>query len=211
MSQPTQITVIRDGLFTSRRLTDDINGTITTAQRLVKEHFGRRPLTAVEVVVTSPRKIPSRATAAQAVAAGIPENVYREKRLSFTAKPDDLYSLTVIAPTNTIRVLINAKRLRRRPHEIGATLVWACVEVDQLCRKGSLERRIALTRHEMGTHVLPKGKARSMYRIEAEMEDEAAKVTGQIVGKVIRQNRQAEAAAAREEAATAATEQNAAA
>ncbi|MFI6006358.1 hypothetical protein ACIA98_39340 [Streptomyces sp. NPDC051366] len=63
----------------------------------------------------------------------------------------------------------------------------------------------------MGTHVLPKGKARSLYRIEAEMEDEAAKVTGQIVGKVIRQNRQAEAAAAREEAATDATAQNAAA
>ncbi|MCX5589576.1 hypothetical protein [Streptomyces erythrochromogenes] len=210
MPQPTQITVIRDGLFTSRRLTADINDTVTTAQKLVKEHFGRRPLIAVELVVTSPKKIPGFAAMAQGAAAGIPENVYAEKRLSFTAKPDDLYSVAVIAPKNTIRVLINAKRLRRRPREIGATLVWAFVEIDQLCRKGSLERRIALTRHEMGTVVLPKGRARSLYRVEAEMEAEAAKVTGQIVGKVIRQNRQAEAAA-REAADTAATAQNAAA
>ncbi|MEU7553111.1 hypothetical protein AB0B01_12315 [Streptomyces sp. NPDC044571] len=203
MSQPTQITVIRDGLFTSRSLTADINDTVTTAQRLVKEHFGRRPLTAVEVVVTSPKKIPALAATAQGAAAGIPEKVYAEKLLSFTAKPHDLYSVTVIAPKNTIRVLINAKRLRRRPREIGATLVWAFVEVDQLCRKGSLERRIALTRHEMGTHVLSKGKVRSLYRVEAEMEAQAEKATGQIVGKVIRQNRQAEAAAAREDTAAA--------
>ncbi|MFD9289608.1 hypothetical protein ACFWBV_15220 [Streptomyces sp. NPDC060030] len=208
MPQPTQITVIRHGLFTSRRVTADVNDTVPTAQRLVKEHFGRRPLSAVELVVTAPRTIPRFAAMAQGAAAGIPEEVYAEKLLSFTAKPNDLYSVTVIAPKNTIRVLINAKRLRRRPREIGATLVWAFVEVDQLCRKGSLERRIALTRHEMGTHVLSKGKARSLYRAEAEMEAEAEKVTGQIVGKVIRQNRQAEAAAAREEAATA---QNAAA
>ncbi|MBB1244806.1 hypothetical protein GL263_14700 [Streptomyces durbertensis] len=208
MPQPTQITVIRDGLFTPRRLTADINDTVPTAQRLVKEHFGRRPLTAVELVVTSPKKIPGLAATAQGSAAGVPKDVYAAKLLSFTAKPTDLYSVTVIAPKNTIRILINAKRLHRRPREIGATLVWAFVEVDQLCRKGSPERRIALTRHEMGTHVLRKGKARSLYRAEAEMEAEAAKVTGQIVGKVIRQNRQAEAAAAREEAATA---QNAAA
>ncbi|WP_331747484.1 hypothetical protein OG365_40690 (plasmid) [Streptomyces sp. NBC_00853] len=210
-STPNQISIVRDGLFTSRRLTDDIADTVPTAQKLVKEHFGRRALVAVELVVTSPKRIARLAATAQAMAAGIPPEVHHDKLLSFTAKPNDLYSVTVIAPKSTIRVLINAKRLRRRPREIGATLVWAFVEVDQLCRKGALERRIALTRHEMGTHVLPKGKARSLYRIEAEMEAEAAKVTGQIVGKVIRQNRQAEAAAAREEAATAATAQNAAA
>ncbi|MFD8621446.1 hypothetical protein [Streptomyces sp. NPDC059513] len=201
-STPNQISIARDGLFTSRRLTADIADTAPTAQKLVKEHFGRRPLTAVELVVTSPKRIARLAAMSQGAAAGVPTEVFMEKLLSFAAKPHDLYSLTVIAPKNTVRVLINAKRLRRRPREIGATLVWAFVEVDQLCRKGALERRIALTRHEMGTHVLSKGKARGLYRIEAEMEAEAAKVTGQIVGKVIRKNRQAEAAVAREEAAT---------
>ncbi|MFD8391016.1 hypothetical protein ACFV2N_17900 [Streptomyces sp. NPDC059680] len=42
-----------------------------------------------------------------------------------------------------------------------------------------------------------KHKARALYRVEAGWEAEAEKVTGQIVGKVIRQNRQAEAAAER--------------
>ncbi|WP_326743387.1 hypothetical protein [Streptomyces sp. NBC_01768] len=202
-----QLTIIRDGLFIPRSLTADITDTAPNARRLVKEHYGRRPLAAVELVVTSPKRIPRLAVMSQGAAAGVPENVYEEKLLSCTAKPNDLYSVTVIAPKNTVQILINAKRLRRRPREIGATLVWAFVEVDQLSRKGAVERRIALTRHEMGTHALSKGKARSLYRIEAEMEDEAAKVTGRIVGEVIRQNRQAEAAA-REEAATA---QNAAA
>ncbi|WP_445403169.1 hypothetical protein ACSMX9_30110 (plasmid) [Streptomyces sp. LE64] len=209
-STSNQISIIRDGLFTSRRLTADIADTVPTAQKLVKEHFGRRPLSAVEVVITSPKRIPRLAAMAQGAAAGVPTEVFMEKLLSVTAKPNDLYSLTVIAPKNTIRVLINAKRLRRRPREIGATLVWAFVEIDQLTRKGALERRIALTRHEMGTHVLSKGKARSLYRVEAEMETEAAKATGQIVGKVIQQNRKAEAAA-REEATAAATAQNTAA
>lgn len=193
--KPAQITLIRDGLFTSRRLFADISDTVPTAQRLVKEHFGRRPLTAVEVVVTSTNRISRLATMSQGAAAGLKPETWEDKTLSLASRPHDLYSVAVIAPNNTIRVLVNAKRLRRRLGEIGATLVWAFVEVDQLCRKGAFEHRIALTRHELGVQVLPKHKAKAMYRIEASWEAEAAKVTGQIVGKAIRQNRQAEAAA----------------
>ncbi|MGW2331655.1 hypothetical protein ACWC5C_38725 [Streptomyces sp. NPDC001700] len=199
ISSPSQLSIARDGAFVSRRLTADIADAAPTAQKLVKEHFGRRPLNAVELVVTSPTRIARLAAMAQGAAASIPREVHMEKTLSFTAKPNDLYSATVIAPKNTVRILLNAKRLRRRPRELGATLVFAMVEVDQLCRKGAWDRRIALTRHEMGTYVLSKGKARSLYRAEAELETEAEKVTHHIVGKVIRQNRQAEAAAAREE------------
>ncbi|MEU9108892.1 hypothetical protein AB0D54_32120 [Streptomyces xanthophaeus] len=213
-STPDQMSVIRNGLFVSRRLTADIADTVPTAQRLVKAHFGRRPLLGIDVVVTSPRRIARLAADAQGAAAGIRLEDRKDKTLSLTAKPHDLYSVTVLGPKSNIRIILNAKRLRRRPKDIGATLVWAFVEADQLCRKGAIDRRIALTRHELGTHVLPKPKARGVYRIEAEMEAEAAKVTGQIVGEVIRQNRQAEAAAAREEAAAArnaANAQNAAA
>ncbi|MEE6269161.1 hypothetical protein V2E29_26435 [Streptomyces diastatochromogenes] len=201
--KPAQITVVRDGLLTSRPLTADITDTVPTAQRLVKEHFGRRPLTAVEVVVTSTTRISQLATRSQGAAAGLKPEAWDGKTLTLTSRPHDLYSAAVIARNNTIRVLVNTKRLRRRPRELGATLVWAFVEVDQLCRKGAWDHRIALTRHELGTHVLPQHKARALYRVEAGWEAEAEKVTGQIVGKVIRQNRQAEAAAAREEATTA--------
>ncbi|MFJ3630349.1 hypothetical protein ACIPQ3_30095 [Streptomyces albidoflavus] len=204
--KPAQITIVRDGLFTSRRLTADITETVPTAQRLVKEHFGRRPLTAVEVVVTSTKRIAMLATMAQGAAAGLKPEAWDGKSLTATSRPHDLYSVAVIAPNNVVRVLVNAKRLRRRQREIGATLVWAFVEVDQLCRKGAWDHRIALTRHELGVHVLPKHKARALYRVEAGWEAEAEKVTGQIVGKVIRQNRQAEAAAEHE----ASTAQNAA-
>ncbi|WP_331762452.1 hypothetical protein [Streptomyces sp. NBC_01508] len=202
-STPNQVSIARDGLFTSRRLTAQIADIAPTAQKLVKQHFGRRPLTAVELVVTTTNRIGRHAATAQGTAAGVPAKVHMEKVLSFTSKPGDLYSVAVIAPKKTILVLLNSKRLRRRKGEIGANLVFAFVEVDQLCRKGALERRIALTRHEMGTHILSKRDARSLYRIEAELEAEAEKVTHQIVGKVIRQNRQAENEAAREEAATA--------
>ncbi|MGW1007709.1 hypothetical protein [Streptomyces sp. NPDC002520] len=204
--KPAQITVIRDGLFTSRRLTADITDTVPTAQRLVKEHFGRRPLIAVEVVVTSTNRISRLATMSQGAAAGLKPQAWENKTLTLTSRPHDLYSVAVIAPKNVIRVLVNAKRLRRRQREIGATLVWAFVEVDQLCRKGAWDHRIALTRHELGVNVLPKHKARALYRVEAGWEAEAEKVTGQIVGKVIRQNRQAEAAAEREAASTAAAQ-----
>ncbi|MFF1405036.1 hypothetical protein [Streptomyces sp. NPDC058294] len=112
----------------------------------------------------------------------------------------------MIAPNNVVRVLVNAKRLRRRQCEIGATLVWAFVEVDQLCRKGVWDHRIALTCHQLGAGVLPKHKAGALYRVEAGWEAEAEKVTGQIAGKVIRQNRQAEAAAQREAASTTAAQ-----
>ncbi|MGW5483052.1 hypothetical protein [Streptomyces sp. NPDC004008] len=73
----------------------------------------------------------------------------------------------MIAPNNTICVLVNTKRLRRHQREIGATLVWAFVEVDQLTRKGAWDHRIVLTRHELGANVLPRNKARALYRVEA--------------------------------------------
>lgn len=203
---PVQTTVVRDGLFTSRRLFADISDTVPTAQHLVKEHFGRHPLITVEVVVTSTNRIAMLATMAQGAAAGLKPEAWEGKTLTLTSRPNDLYSVAVIAPNNMVRVLVNAKRLRRRQREIGATLVWAFVEVDQLCRKGAWDHRIALTRYELGASVLPKHKARALYRVEANWEAEAEKVTGQIVGKVIRQNRQAEAAAEREAAGTTAAQ-----
>ncbi|WP_329169430.1 hypothetical protein OG709_35825 (plasmid) [Streptomyces sp. NBC_01267] len=197
-SASAQLSIARDGLFLSRRLANDITDSAPTARRLVKDHFGRRPLKGVELVLTSAKRIPVLAALSQGTAAGVPDDVYAHKTLSFTRNPRDLYSVAVIAPNNTIEILLNAKRLRRRPQELGATLVFAFVEVEQLCRKGAWDRRIALTRHEMGTETLPKSKARSLYRIEAELEAEAEAVTQKIVGKVIRQNRQAENEAAHE-------------
>jgi hypothetical protein len=143
--KPVQITVVRDGLFTSRRLFADISDTVSTAQRLVKEHFGRRPLIAVEVVATSTHRMPRLAITAQGAAVSLKPEAWEDKTLSLTSRPSDLYSVAVIAPNNMVRVLVNAKRLRRRQREIGATLVWAFVEVDQLCRKDVFEHRIALT------------------------------------------------------------------
>ncbi|MFI2292922.1 hypothetical protein [Streptomyces niveus] len=197
-STPHQISVTRDGLLVSRRLTATVADAVPAARHLVRERFGRRPLHAVEVIVTSPKRLARIAAISQGEAAGVPADVFMDKTLSLTTRPGDLYSVTVIAPKGVIRILVNSTRVRRRTREIGGTLVWAFVEADQLCRKGAVERRIALTRHEMGTDVLPKGKARSLYRIEAEMEAEAAKVTGQILGKVVRQNRHAETQAAHE-------------
>ncbi|WP_031173639.1 hypothetical protein [Streptomyces durhamensis] len=204
--KPAQITVVRDGLFTSRRLFADISDTVPAAQRLVKEHFGRRPWAAVEVVVTSTNRMSRLAVMSQSAAAGLKPEAWDGKTLTLTSRPHDLYAVAVIAPNNTIRVLVNTQRLRRRQREVGSTLVWAFVEVDQLTRKGAWDHRIALTRHELGVNVLPKDKARALYRVEGGWEAEAEKVTGQIVGKVIRQNRQAEAAAEREAAGTTAAQ-----
>src|SRR5690349_15249983 len=98
--KPAQITVVRDGLFTSRRLFADISDTVPAAQRLVKEHFGRRPLAAVEVVVTSTNRMSRLAVMSQSAAAGLKPEAWDGKTLTLTSRPHDLYAVAVIAPND---------------------------------------------------------------------------------------------------------------
>lgn len=203
--QQNQLTIKRVGLFVSRKVTADIEGTAPIAQRLVRDHFGRRPLGKVELVVTKASLLSGLVAGSLGVAAGIKYEVWRDKTLSLTNRPGDIYAVTVIGPDNSLRILLNAQRLRRRKgQEIGPTLVYAFVEVDQLCRKGGFHKQIALARHEMGTHVLSKPALKRLDKQFAADEVEAEKVTQQIMGKVVRNHRREEAAAQRQVPAAAA-------
>ncbi|MFF5147854.1 hypothetical protein ACFY6U_50500 [Streptomyces sp. NPDC013157] len=202
---PDQITIRRAGLFVSKKVTADIERAAPVAQRLVREHFGRRPMVPIELVVTKTNKLSGLVTQALAVAAGIKYEVWRDKALSLTERPGDIYAITVAAPNNSIRIVLNAQRLRRRKgQEIGPTLVYAMVEVDQLCRKGGPDAQLALARHELGTHVLNKAAVKKLYKQFHAAEDEAEKATQKIMGEVVRNHRRQEAEAQRQVPAAAA-------
>lgn len=203
--QQEQLTIRRAGWFVSKKITAHIERTAPTAASLVREHFGRRPLGSVEVVVTKTNKLSGLVAQSVAVAAGIKHDVWRDKALSLTARPGDVYAITVIGPDNTIRIFCNAQRLRRRKgQEIGPTLVYAMVEVDQLCRKGGPDPQLALARHEMATHTLNKSALKKLYKELTAREDEAEKVTQKIMGKAVRNHRREEAEAQRQVPAAAA-------
>lgn len=197
--QRNQLTIRRSGLFVSKKVTADIEAAAPIALRLVRDHFGRRPLGAVELVVTKTNRLSGLAAQSVGVAAGIKYDVWRNKVLSLTDHPGDIYAVTVIGPDNSLRILLNAQRLRRRKgQEVGPTLVYAFVEVDQLCRKGGPDPQLALARHEMGTHTLNRSAAKKLYKELAAREVEAEKVTQQIMGKVVRNHRREEAEAQRQ-------------
>ncbi|MGA5363958.1 hypothetical protein [Streptomyces purpurascens] len=200
-----QLTIRRSGLFVSKKITADIEAAAPIAQRLVREHFGRRPLASVELVVTKTNRLSGMVAQSVAVAAGIKYEVWRDKALSLTERPGDIYAVTVIGPKNSVRIFLNAERLRRRKgQEVGPTLVYAMVEVDQLCRRGGPDAQIALARHEMGTHVLSKPAVRKLHKQFHAAEAEAEKATQQIMGRVVRNHRREEAEAQRQVPAAAA-------
>ncbi len=204
--QPNQLTIRRSGLFVSKKITEDIEAAAPIAQRLVRDHFGRRPLGSVELVVTKTNRLSGLVAQSLGVAAGIKHEVWRDKVLSLTERPGDIYAVTVDGPQNSIRILLNAQRLRRRKgQEVGPNLVYAMVEVDQLSRKGGPDLQIALARHEMGTRVLSKPALKKLHKaLVAREVFEAEKVTQQIMGKVVRNHRREEAEAQRQVPAAAA-------
>ncbi|MFI9176140.1 hypothetical protein [Streptomyces lincolnensis] len=200
-----QLTIRRSGLFVSKKITAQVENSAPIAARLVREHFGCRPLGSVDVVVTKTNRLSGLVAQSVAVAAGIKHDVWRNKVLSLTARPGDIYAVTVIGPDNSIRIFCNAQRLRRRKgQEIGPTLVYAMVEVDQLCRKGGPDPQLALARHEMGTHTLNKAALKKLSKELAAREDEAEKVTQKVMGKAVRNHRREEAEAQRQVPAAAA-------
>lgn len=196
---PDQLTIRRAGLLVSKKITADIERTAPVAQRLVREYTGRRPIVPIELVVTKTNKLSGLVAQSVAVAAGIKHEVWRNKVLSLTARPGDIYAVTVIGPENSIKIFLNSQRLRcRGGQEIGATLVFAMVEVHQLCLKGGPDPKLTLARHELGTHVLNKAAAKKVYKELAAREGEAEKATQKIMGKVVHNHRREEAAAQRQ-------------
>ncbi|MEU6680921.1 hypothetical protein [Streptomyces sp. NPDC046925] len=193
-----RVSIGKAGLFIPRRVRADVEATVPMAQRLVQDHFGQRPLGAVTVIVAKPSRIPGLAASAQGPAAGVPETVWQERDLSITARPNTIYVVTVVAPNGEVWMLLNSRLARTKPQELGATLVYGFVEVDQLSEKAAIQRRLALTRHEMGTKTLPNSKARRLYRDEEDMEYEAEQITKKIVGKVVQKHEKAEKEAGRE-------------
>lgn len=187
-----RVSIGKAGLFIPRQVRADVEATVPMAQRLVQDHFGRRPLGAVTVIVAKPRWIPGLAATAQGQAAGVPKTVWEDKTLSITARPHNIYVVTVLAPNGEVWMLLNSRLARTKPKELGANLVYGFIEVDQLSEKASIQRRLTLTRHELGTPVLTPGKARRLYRAEEDMESEAEQITHKIIGKVVRQHRKAE-------------------
>ncbi|MFF7196873.1 hypothetical protein ACFZAM_24615 [Streptomyces sp. NPDC008079] len=175
-SLSSRMTIQRVGASrrTQRTVTDRAPG----AARLVQNHFQRRPLAGIHLVIAKPKALPDLAAAAQGAAAGVPKNLWHQHPLSITRRPSDLYAAVVIAPKGMVRILLNGSRLRRTS-ETDATLVYAFIEVDQLIRHGARERRIALVRHEMHHRRLSKRAHDDLLKQARAEEDEAEQLLGQ--------------------------------
>ncbi|WP_157856088.1 hypothetical protein [Actinacidiphila yeochonensis] len=175
-SLSSRMTIQRIGV--SRRLQRTVTDRVPGAARLVQNHFQRRPLNGIHIVIAKPKALPQLAADAQGEAAGVPKKLWHEHPLTITRKPSDLYAAVVIAPKGTVRILLNASRLRRTS-ETDATLVYAFIEVDQLIRHGARERRVALVRHEMHHRRLSKRDYDDLLKQAHAEEDEAEQLLKQ--------------------------------
>lgn len=176
-SLSSRMTIQRIGA--SRRLQRTVTDRVPGAARLVQNHFQRRPLYGIHLILAKPKMLPQLAAESQGEAAGVPRKQWHERPLSITRKPTDLYAAVVIAPKGTVRILLNANRLRHTG-EIDATLVYAFIEVDQLIRKGARERRIALVQHEMHHRRLSKRAYDDLLKQARAEEDEAEQLLKQL-------------------------------
>ncbi|MFD3503928.1 hypothetical protein ACFWWC_26335 [Streptomyces sp. NPDC058642] len=155
-NRPSQLSVLRYGAFVSRTAEQRVTSYAPTVRNLVHDHFGRRPLGAVTIILTKPRLLLSLANEAQGEAAGVPENVWKTGvQQAIIGKPHDFRVATVIAPKGAMWMLLSAPKMRD-PKQLKLSLLRGFVEVDQLIRSGARENRIAWVRHEMNVAPLSK-------------------------------------------------------
>jgi hypothetical protein len=155
-NRPSQLSVLRYGAFVSRTAEQRVTSYAPTVRNLVHDHFGRRPLGAVTIILTKPRLLLSLANEAQGEAAGVPENVWKTGvQQAIIGKPYDFRVATVIAPKDAMWMLLSAPKMRD-PKQLKLSLLRGFVEVDQLIRSGARENRVAWVRHEMNVAPLSK-------------------------------------------------------
>jgi hypothetical protein len=161
-NRPSQLSVLRYGAFVSRTAEQRVTSYAPTVRNLVHDHFGRRPLGAVTIILTKPRLLLSLANEAQGEAAGVPENVWKTGvQQAIIGKPNDFRVATVIAPKGAMWMLLSAPKMRD-PKQLKLSLLRGFVEVDQLIRSGARENRVAWVRHEMNVAPLSKRQANKL-------------------------------------------------
>ncbi|MYY80849.1 MULTISPECIES: hypothetical protein [unclassified Streptomyces] len=183
-NRPSQLSVLRYGAFVSRTAEQRVTAYAPTIRNLVHDHFGRRPLGAVTIILTKPRLLLSLAAEAQGEAAGVPENTWKSVGAQrILGKPKDLRVVTVIAPKGAMWMLINAPKMRDAK-QLRLSLLRGFVEVDQLIRSGARENRVAWVRHEMNVEPLSKRQANKLQaQIRADTA-EAERITADLARRL---------------------------
>lgn len=184
-NRPSQLSVLRYGAFVSRTAEQRVTSYAPTVRNLVHDHFGRRPLGAVTILLTKPHLLLGLANEAQGEAAGIPENVWKSAGVqqAIVGKPKDFRVATVIAPKGALWMLINAPKMRD-PKQLKLSLLRGFVEVDQLIRSGTRENRVAWVRHEMNVNPLSKRQANKFQAQILADGAEAERVTAELARRL---------------------------
>lgn len=184
-SRPSQLSVLRYGAFVSRTAEQRVVSYAPTVRNVVHDHFGRRPLGAVTIILTKPRLLLGLAGQAQGEAAGVPENVWKSTGVqqSIIGKPHTFRAATVIAPKGAMWLLLNSPKMRD-PKQLKLSLLRGFVEVDQLIRSGARERRIAWVRHEMKVTPLSKRQANKLQAQILADVDEAEHITAELARRL---------------------------
>ncbi|WNI27326.1 hypothetical protein [Streptomyces sp. ITFR-16] len=184
-NRPSQLSVLRYGAFVSRTAEQCVTSFAPTVRNLVHDHFGRRPLGAVTIILTKPHLMLGLANEAQGEAAGVPENVWKSVgvKQAIVGKAKDVRVATVIAPKGEMWLLLNAPKLRD-PKQLKLNLLRGFVEVDQLIRSGARENRIAWVRHEMNVSPLSRRQANKLQAQILADGAEAERVTTELARRL---------------------------
>ncbi|MEU3226779.1 hypothetical protein ABZ695_26965 [Streptomyces sp. NPDC006976] len=184
-SRPSQLSVLRYGAFVSRTSEHRVTSYAPTVRTLVHNHFGRRPLGAVTIILTKPRLLLGLANQAQGEAASVPENVWKSVgvKQAIVDKTKDVRVATVIAPKGEMWMLLNAPKLRD-PKQLKLSLLRGFIEVDQLIRSGARDNRVAWVRHEMNVAPLSRRQANKLQAQILADGDEAERITAELTRRL---------------------------
>lgn len=184
-TRTSKLSVLRYGAFVSRTAEQRVLSCAPAVQNLVHDHYGRRPLGAVMIVLTKPHLLLGLANEAQGEAAAVPDNVWKSAgtKQAIIGKTSTFRAATVIAPKGAMWMLLSAPKLRDRK-QLQLTLLRGFVEVDQLIRSGARENRIAWIRHEMKVHPLSKRQANKLQAQMLADGAEAERVTAELARRL---------------------------
>ncbi|MET9483632.1 hypothetical protein [Streptomyces sp. NPDC006638] len=177
-SRSSQLSVLRYGVLVSHTTERRIVSFAPEIRGLVHQHYGRRPLGAVTIILTKPHLLLGLANEAQGQAAAVPETIWKssDTTQAIIGEARDFRVATVIAPKGEMWMLLNDRKLSDRK-QLKLSLLRGFVEVDQLIRSGARENRVAWVRHEMNSPQLTPRQAKRVLAQNLADAAEAEQVT----------------------------------
>lgn len=142
------------------------------------DHFGRRPLAPVRIVLTSPLGLADQFVTTQRQAAKISSDAPTVSRL-LEWRPAKVRCITGLHPRQGTVTFLNGRRLRRA-EQLEDAVLFELAMVDQFLRRGAADRWVAHLRDLAGVDPLPRHHRARLNRELDRSEQEAAQAARSI-------------------------------